>query len=87
MRKIEAFDYECKLSQKIASSCSLPFDNFECRILNDAPSPFLTSVFRDGTLLFSRDDQLLTDMIENTSLDALSNEYISFLSLKELIPE
>lgn len=87
MRKNEAFDYECELSQKISQVCGLSFDIFDCKVLNYAPSSFLTSVFRDGTLLFSRDDQLLTDMIENTSLDALANEYISFVSLKELIPE
>ncbi|MCF6147711.1 MAG: nucleotidyltransferase domain-containing protein [Candidatus Kuenenia sp.] len=87
MNKEDVFDYECELSQKIAQECSMPFDIFDCKVLNYAPSSFLTSVFRDGILLFSRDDQLLTDLIENTSLDALSNEYISLLSLKELIPE
>lgn len=86
IKESEIFDYELKLSKKIAEECGLPFDIFEIKVLNFAPNSFLNNVFNRGQLLFCRDYQLLSDMIENTSLDALANEYIAYQSLKELVP-
>lgn len=86
IRKDEVFDYELKLSKRIADECNLPFDIFDVKVLNFAPKAFLNNIFSRSKLLFSKDDQLLSDMIESTSLDAIANEYISYQSLKELIP-
>lgn len=84
--KNEVSDYENNLGEKIAKKCGLPFDIFEVKVLNFAPSHFLNNVFNRGQMLFSRDNKLLSDLIENTSLDAIANEYITYQSLKELVP-
>lgn len=86
IRRDKVFDYEIDLSKKIADSCRLPFDIVDVRVLNFAPGPFLNNVFSKGQLLFSKDNLKLSEMIENTSLDALANDYISYQSLKELVP-
>jgi len=86
IKKDKIFDYELNLAEKIAKECGLSFDIFEIKVLNFAPSSFLNNVFNRGELLFSKDNELLSDMIENTSLDALANEYIARQSLKELVP-
>lgn len=80
------FDYELELSKKIAGVCGLPFDIFEVKVLNSAPSHFLNNVFKNGELLFSKSDEILSSLVENTSLDAIANEYIARQSLRELIP-
>lgn len=85
-KKDEIFDDELKLSKEIADGCGLPFDIIEVKILNLAPNYFLNNIFTHGKLLFSRDKKLLSNLIENTSLDALVNEYIIYQSLKELVP-
>lgn len=86
INKDEFSDYELKVSREIADECSLSFDIFEVKILNFAPIPFLNNIFNKGKLLFSRDYKLLTDLIENTSFDVISNEHIAYQSLKELVP-
>lgn len=86
IEKKDIFDYENGLGEKIAKECGLTFDIFEVKILNFAPSHFLNNVFNRGEMLFCRNEKLLSDLIENTSLDALANEYIAYQSLKELVP-
>jgi len=82
----EIFDKEMEFSKKIADSCNLSFDIFEVKILNFAPNSFLNNIFKNGRLLFTKDDKLLTDMIEDTSIEAVANEHVAKQSLKELIP-
>lgn len=82
----QVFDFELRLAEEVSDKCRMPFDIFEVKVLNFAPSSFLNSVFSRGKLLFSKNHQLLTDMIENTSLEAIANEYIAHQSLKELMP-
>lgn len=86
IKKDEIFDYELKLSKKIADKCDFSFDIFDVKVLNFTPRAFLNNIFSRGNLLFSKDDQSLSNMIENTSLDAIANEYIAYQSLKELAP-
>jgi len=86
IEKEEIFDYELKISKKIADACNLAFDIFEVKVLNFAPNSFLNSIFSRGQLLFCKNSQLLSDIIENTSLEALANEHIAYQSLKELVP-
>lgn len=87
MKEDEIFDYELKISKNIADECSLPFDIFEVKILNFASISFLNNIFSRGQLIFSKNHQLLSDMIENTSLDTIANEYVASQSLKELVPD
>lgn len=84
--KEDLSDIEFSLAKEISSEVNLPFEIIDLRILNGAKRPFLNSIFRTGLLLFSRDDEFLSNLIEETSLEAISNEYISYLSLKELLP-
>ena len=82
----DVFNYELNLSKKIGNACGLSFDVFEVKILNSAPSLFLNSIFKNGRLLFSKNNKVLSNLIENSSLDAIANEHIAYQSLKELIP-
>jgi len=81
----EVFDYEFKISNEISLKCKIDIELIDVRVLNFAPFPFLVNVFKDGILLFTKDEKFLTDLIEKTSLYAVSNEYISYQSLKELL--
>ncbi|MBU1091999.1 nucleotidyltransferase domain-containing protein [Patescibacteria group bacterium] len=82
----KVFDYELKLSESLAEKTNLSFDIFDVKVLNFAPSPFLNNIFRNGKLLFSKDKEFLSDMIEKTSLEAISNEFIAYQSLRDLVP-
>lgn len=81
----EVFDYEFKISNEISLKCKIDIELLDVRVLNFAPFPFLVNVFKDGILLFTKDEKFLTDLIEKTSLYAVSNEHISYQSLKELL--
>jgi len=43
-------------------------DDFDVRIINDAPFTFLKRVFKEGILLVDKDSDLRTDIIEKVSL-------------------
>ncbi|OGZ33433.1 MAG: hypothetical protein A2174_01195 [Candidatus Portnoybacteria bacterium RBG_13_41_18] len=86
IKKEEIDNFEMKLSGKISKKCEMPFDIFEVKVLNFAPNSFLNNIFRNGKLLFSHNEKLLSDLIEKTSLEAIDNEYFAHQSLKELIP-
>jgi predicted nucleotidyltransferase len=43
-------------------------DDFDIRIINDAPFTFMKRVFTEGILLVDNDSDLRTDIIENVSL-------------------
>lgn len=81
----EVFDYEFKISNEISLKCKIDIELIDVRVLNFAPFPFLLNVFKDSILLFTKDEEFLTDLIEETSLYAVSNEHISYQSLKELL--
>jgi predicted nucleotidyltransferase len=78
-------NYESNLSKNIAKVCKIPFDLIDVKVLNFAPNSFLNSVFKFGKLLFSKDRELTSNLIEKTSLEAIINESISYQSLRELI--
>jgi len=84
--KNRTLDYEMEVAQSVSEATGMPFDIVEITVLNFAPNSFLNNVFSRGTLLFSKNNQLLADIIEDTSLDALANEHIASQSLRELIP-
>lgn len=85
IKKEEIFDYEFNISIKLSKKVGLSFNLFDIKVLNYVKNSFLNSVFKEGIILFSRDYDLLTDLIEKSSLDSILNESISLQSLKELI--
>ena len=84
--KESVFDKEIEMAKKISEACGLPIDVIDAKILNFAPSHFLNNVFKNGVVLFSKNEKLLSDLIEETSLNTVANEYFSYQSLKELVP-
>ena len=80
--KGDVFDHEQKIADFLEKNLKYPVD---VRILNKAPFYFLNSVFREGHLLFSRDNSLLAELIEKSSRQAIINYNFSLQSLKELI--
>ncbi|MEW6607611.1 MAG: nucleotidyltransferase domain-containing protein [bacterium] len=85
IKEEDVFNYELKLEEIVAKGSKLAFDIVEIKVLNFAPNYFLNNIFTRGQLLFCKNYPLLSEMIEDTSLDALSNEYIAYQSLKELV--
>ena len=83
----DVFDGELEISKKISEACELPIDLIDIKILNFAPGHFLNNVFKNGAVLFSKNEKLLSKIIEETSLNAVANEYFAYQSLKELVPK
>lgn len=67
------------LSVRLTADLNLPAD---VRILNDAPVTFLFHVFQ-GQLILSRDEDLLTDMLEETARRYLDMEPLLRRATKE----
>lgn len=84
--KENVFDKELEMAKKISEACGLPSDYIDVKILNFAPSHFLNNIFKNGTLIFSKNKKQLSDRIEETSLNAIANEYFAYQSLRELVP-
>jgi len=47
---------------------NLTADQFDVKVINDAPFTFLNRVFREGILLIDLDPDLRTDLVEHVSL-------------------
>jgi predicted nucleotidyltransferase len=69
----QAFDYSFRLSVELSH---LTAQDIDIQIMNYAPLGFRHSVFKNGRLLFSRDETLRTDLLEEAAL-----EYIAFYEL------
>ncbi|MFZ2054330.1 MAG: nucleotidyltransferase domain-containing protein [Candidatus Aminicenantales bacterium] len=69
----QAFDYSFRLSVELSH---LAAQEIDIQIMNYAPLGFRHSVFKNGRLLFSRDETLRTDLLEGAAL-----EYIAFYEL------
>ena len=64
--------------EEYAESFSETFKEiFDVVIINHAPSSLICSIFREGRLLFCKDDLLLSRCIESFSLYMLANEAVS----------
>ena len=70
------------LCEELSSEWALVFDVV---LLNRAPKSFQCRVFEEGKLLFTRDDNILTDMIEDVSLACIRDEAIAFQALREIV--
>lgn len=69
----QSFDFAFRLSVLLTKQTELEVD---ARVMNEAPPGFFHSVFRNGKLLFSRDEDLRSSLIEKASL-----EYLDFYEL------
>jgi len=69
----QAFDYSFQLSLDLSKEKGFEID---IQIMNYAPLGFRHSVFKNGKLLFSKDENLRLNLIESASL-----EYIDFFEL------
>ena len=80
IKRANFFKYQLQLASEIKIPSQYLLD---IRILNEAPNSFLASVFSRGYLLFSRDDNFLTNLIEKVSAEEISSEAF----LKEVFHE
>lgn len=67
VRSRRALDLGLRLDRDVGFS-------IDVRVLNDAPVTFLFHVFREGRLLFSRNDERLADLMERTVREYLDME-------------
>ena len=80
--KREPFDYEQEIAELLEKKIKYPVD---VKVLNVTPFYFLNNVFRTGKLLFSRNDFLLAELIEDSNRQAMINYNFSLQSFKELV--
>jgi predicted nucleotidyltransferase len=85
IRKENDSNLEVELAEKISKEINLPIDIIEVHILNFAPISFLNNVFSRGKMLFTKDGEFMSGLIEKSSLSAVVNEHIANQSLKELM--
>jgi predicted nucleotidyltransferase len=57
----------------------------DVRIMNHAPLGFQHSVFKHGQLLFSRDDELRSDLIEKTSMEYMDFYELSLQYIRDIV--
>ena len=80
--KKETFNYGQEIADLLEKKIKYPVD---VKVLNVTPFYFLNNVFRTGKLLFSRNDFLLAELIEDSNRQAMINYNFSLQSFKELV--
>lgn len=85
VKEEEVPSYEEKLAFSLHRMLRIPPEMVDTRVLNVVPSTFLSRVFCQGLLLFTRDEVFLTDLIEKVSEEMLADEHIARQSLRELM--
>ncbi len=78
----QAFDYSFRLSVDLSHLASQDID---VQILNYAPLGFRHSVFKNGRLLFSKDEALRTDLLEETVLEYIAFYELSLQYMRDLV--
>jgi len=68
-KKVLTFSYKFDLEIALEQQLHYPVD---VQVLNNASLGFKFSVFKYGELLFCRDEQLLTDLIEEVAVNYMS---------------
>jgi predicted nucleotidyltransferase len=68
-KKVLTFSYKFDLEIALEQQLHYPVD---VQLLNNAPLGFKFSVFKYGELLFCRNEQLLTDLIEEVAVNYMS---------------
>jgi predicted nucleotidyltransferase len=77
------FDYRMRISIDLTKETGREID---LRILNGAPLGFKHSVFKYGRLLFSKDEELMFEVIEKTALEYIDFYELSLDYLRDAIP-
>ncbi|MBI4745551.1 MAG: nucleotidyltransferase domain-containing protein [Deltaproteobacteria bacterium] len=70
------------IGAELAGKYNIPID---CIPLNDAPLYMRYRIFRDGEVLFCKDDKLLDDMTEDTVTEALDFMPLREEAIRELV--
>ena len=78
----QAFDYSFRLSVDLSHLASQDID---VQIMNYAPLGFRHSVFKNGRLLFSRDETLRVDLLEGTVLEYIAFYELSLQYMRDLV--
>ncbi len=78
----QSFDYSLGLSVELSQKLGKDIDT---KVMNYAPVGFQHSVYKNGKLLFSREDSLRLDLLEKNSLDYISFYEFSVQFIKESV--
>ncbi|MFQ6083145.1 MAG: nucleotidyltransferase domain-containing protein [Candidatus Aminicenantia bacterium] len=79
---LQTFDYSFQLSVDISKQIGLEVD---IQIMNYASLGFQHSVFKNGKLLFSKDENLRLSLIESTSLEYVDFYELSLQYIRDLV--
>lgn len=85
VKKENIFNYETNLAIKISKLISFPTDLIDIKVLNFTSKIFQNNVFSRGLLLFAKNPDLLTSLIEEASRESIINYEVSKQSLLELL--
>lgn len=72
---------------RLLSASRLVFPPVEITILNNAPYPFLLSLFRNRYIVLKENEDVMTDFIEDVSGRALANSHLRKESLREVLED
>ncbi len=78
----QSFDYSLGLSVELTQKLGKDIDT---KVMNYAPVGFQHSVYKNGKLLFSREDSLRLDLLEKNSLDYISFYEFSVQFIRESV--
>lgn len=78
----QSFDYSLELSVELSQKLGKDIDT---KVMNYAPVGFQHSVYKNGKLLFSREDSLRLDLLEENSLDYISFYEFSVQFIRESV--
>ena len=78
----KAFDYSFNLSVKLTKEIGLDID---VQIMNYSTVGFKHYVFKNGKLLFSKDENLRLELMEKISLEYIDFYELSLQYIRELI--
>lgn len=83
IQDLDLFNYRMRIAVDLTRKTGREID---IQTLNDAPLGFKHSVFKYGRLLFSRDEELMSEIIEKTTLEYIDFYELSLDYLRDAIP-
>ena len=78
----DVLDYALGITAELSGKYNLPID---CIPLNIAPVFLRYRVFRDGEILFYRNEELMTDLMEKTANNALDYMPLREEAMRDLV--
>jgi len=75
----KAFDYTVDLSARLEIELGVPVD---VQVLNGAPLPFKFYVFKDGKLLYSKDEVLRVRLLDEVLRESLDLQFVQSLAAR-----